>query len=307
MYLKDVLVPALLSGAVLFPCQSLHAEVAFQGSGTHAIIQDTGVANRLAVGQVLLSLTQEVPAAACHLHHGVNVTDAEALLQDGIAQVDELTQALVDGDIFWGIETPEERRKTLAEIADLQTEWFPVQDAARRVLEDPSDAEASSALFAAPARLQSLTEALLVTLDGQYSTSAEISSRDVLLIQLAGRMTTLNQQMALQACQLWSGSNANASGADLQQNIAAYQNTLDALSHGLAQLDIQPPKTPGIADKLDEIRDVWYPNQVLLRLVAADEEISDQQRFDLYYDIIDQRVLLLDLVYLYQDHSKIAY
>jgi hypothetical protein len=68
-----------------------------------------------------------------------------------------------------------------------------------------------------------------------------------------------------------------------------------------------PPRTPGIADKLAEIGGIWQQNRPLLALVAVGEEISDQQRHDLYYQLVDERVVLLDLVYLYQDHAKVTY
>ena len=120
---------ALATAAIIgLPASGLYAQ--------QSIIQDTGVANRLVVGEVLRSLSQEIPAAACHLHNGINVSDATENLTYGLDQVDELLDALTVGDIFWGIEGPEERRKTLAQLEYLRAEWAPLQAAGRALLEN---------------------------------------------------------------------------------------------------------------------------------------------------------------------------
>ncbi len=308
MRISSLLGTVLLTGASIFPLGSLNAESSFDAvTAGREIIQDTGVANRLTVGEVLRSLSQEVPAAACHLQNAVNVDDATDLLAAGIDQTDELLDALLHGDIFWGILFPEARRKTVAEIEALRADWAPVREAGRRLLEDPSRAQDAALVSGAADALMDKTYALLTTLDAQYSSSAEILSRDVMFIQISGRMTALNQRMAHVACQLWSGGMNREFAADLKRSMQDYQGSLGALRDGLPAMGILPPQTPGIADKLAEIGNLWDQNRPLLALVAADEEISEQQRFELYYHLIDERVLLLDLVYLYQDHSKVAH
>lgn len=298
----------LLTGAFVFPFGGLTAGTSFDTvTDGQEIIQDTGIANRLAVGEVLRSLTQEIPAAACHLHNEINVDDATDLLSAGIEQTTELLDALLHGDIFWGIPFAEERRKTIALIEQLRADWVPIQDAGRRLLDAPANEHDAALVSGAADALLDRTYTLLTTLDAQYSSSAEILSRDVMFIQISGRMTALNQGMARKACQLWSGEMDTEIAADLTQSMQDYEGSLKALSDGLPAMGILPPQTPGIADKLAEIGGVWAQNRPLLASVAAGEEISDQQRFDLYFQLIDERVVLLDLVYLYQDHSKVAH
>ncbi|WP_340425165.1 type IV pili methyl-accepting chemotaxis transducer N-terminal domain-containing protein [Yoonia sp. GPGPB17] len=289
----------------------LHAETPFgtttTAGDTPSIIQDTGVANRLAVAGVLRSLTQEIPAAACHLYQDVNAEDARDLLSTGVDQTTELLDALLNGDIFWGVIAPETRRKTITEIEQLRSDWAPIHAASRRLLSDPSQQQDANQIVAAAEDLFDTSYALLTTLDAQYSNSAEILSRDVMSINLAGRMTALNQGMALKACQLWSSDLDPVIAANLKQEMQDYEGSLKALSDGYAAMGILPPETPGLVNTLAEIGQIWDLNRQLLALVAAGEEISEQQRFDLYYNLIDERVLLLDLVYLYQDNSKVAY
>ncbi|KQI73799.1 hypothetical protein AN191_02780 [Loktanella sp. 5RATIMAR09] len=293
---------------MIMPVGGLYADSSIQPANSGpSIIQNTGVANRLTAAQVLLSLTQAVPAAACHLHNQVNVEDATELLAVGDAQVDEVLNALLDGDVFWGIETPETRRKTIAEIDQLRAAWVPAQQAARLLLETPADKDAALTLTQASDDLRERTYQLATMLDAEYSSSAEIQARDIMLIHLAGRLVTLNQQMALQACLLWSEGMDQTIADELKQAIQSYNGTLGALSSGMPQMSILPPQTPGIAAKLEEIGSIWARNQPVLNLVAVDEEITDQQRFDLYYNLIDEKVVLLDLLYLYQDTSKVAF
>jgi len=271
----------------------------------NSIIHDTGVANRLVVGEILRVLSQEIPAAACHLHHRVNVDDAADNLTYGVDQVDELLTALTDGDIFWGITTPETRRKTIAEIESLRAQWHPVQEAAQRLMTDPADAGALDLAMGMSHGLLDTTDRLLATLDGQYSGSAEIQRRDVMFIQVSGRMAALNQRIALQSCIL-AGQGYDAEiAADLTQSAEIYKNSLWALQNGMDALGILPPQTPGIADKMAEIADIWVTNEPVIARLAATETLSATERHDLYFNLIDERVLVLDLLYLYQDHAKV--
>lgn len=78
-------------------------------------------------------------------------------------------------------------------------------------------------------------------LDAQYSSAAEIQARDIMFIQRAGRLVTLNQQMALQSCLLWSEEMDQTIADELKQTIQAYSGTLSAPSNGLPQMSTLLP------------------------------------------------------------------
>jgi len=287
------------------PMAHVTAQTAAPSTMQTDIIQDTGVANRLTVGEVLRSLTQEIPAAVCHLQNQIDVDDAAGILAAGLDQVDELTGALLTGDIFWGIEATETRRKTIAEIEALQAEWAPIQAAGMRVLDDPSDQQAARIVYGAADILMDKTYRLLTTLDAQYSGSAEIQMRDVVLIQVAGRMAALHQRAALDACLLWSNGEDAEIAQDLATTMSHYENSLRALLDGLPAMGILPPRTPGIADKLAEVESYWARNKAVLETAVTGQAATVDVREVLYNHIIDEHVSLLDVIYLYQDHSKI--
>jgi hypothetical protein len=270
-----------------------------------SIIQDTGVANRLVAGELLRVLTQEIPAAACHLHHDINAADATANLSDGVAQVGELLAALRNGDIFWGITTAETRRKTIAEIEGLGAAWQPVLAASEALLSDSGDADAMRQAVGMAEILLDQTDRLLATLEGQYSSSAEILRRDVMSIQIAGRMAALNQHMALQACRLVTTGPDSEIAADLAQTALHYENSLRALIFGMEALGIQPPQTVGIAETLAAVEGIWKVNQPDIARVTSGTGLAAEDSELLYYHLTDERVLILDLLYLYQDHSKV--
>ena len=296
----------------LFPFGGLNAQTqlpAFsdwiiQANATD-IIKDTGVANRLAVGEVLRTMTQEIPAAVCHLRNQIDPEDAADLLAVGVEQVDELLDALLLGDVFWGIEQAETRRKTIAEIEALRADWAPIQNASRRVLADYTDQDAAELVFGAADLLMDRTYRLLTMLDAEYSTSAEIQKRDVMFIQISGRMAALQQRSVLDACLLASRGMDPEMVENLTLTMGQYQNSLQALTDGLPAMGILPPQTPGIAAKLEEIRSYWHRNRPVLDMIVAGQDTSDQMRYDLYNRMIDEHVSILDLVYLYQDHSKV--
>lgn len=289
----------------LAPMNPAVAEAERVAQGAGSIIQDTGVANRLVAGELLRAHTQEIPAAACHLNQQINVADATENLTYGMAEIDALLTALLQGDIFWGITTPETRRKTIAEIEGLRAAWEPVQDAAKRLLADPSDADAAAYVIGMADPLMDQTARLVATLDGQYSGSAEILRRDVMFIQISGRMAALNQDMALTTCMLTAGGGDAELGAALAQSATLYHNSLDALRNGMDAMGILPPQTPGIAAKLDEIAAQWRDNRTVIAQVSQGSILRADESHDLYFNLIDERVLVLDLLYLYQDHSKV--
>jgi len=269
------------------------------------IIQDTGVANRLVAGEVLRALSFEVPAAACHLHANVGSDDARNSIVADLELANALLNALTQGDVFEGIIGAETRRKTLLQLQELQSAWTGLGNAVQGLLDEPADRTGFEMTRDTAGGLPDLAAQLLTTLDAQYSGSAEILRRDVMFIQVAGRMAALNQQIALEACQLWSGPFDAARAAQLKLTMDQYRNSQLALSAGLPSLNLPPPQAPGIVDKLAEIQSYMADGDPLLQLVAVGEEIDLAQRERLYADLVEAQIAILDLLYLYQDHSKV--
>ena len=269
---------------------------------------DTGAANRIVAGDMLRSLSQEIPAAVCHLHNNVDVEEAAHLLEHSIEAFDIAADALLHGNEALGIIGAEARRKTIVELEELIAAWEPVHDAALQVLHEPADIDAVRVVYASADVMYEKTYHLLANLEGEYSNPSEVLAADVMLLEIVGRMAATNQRLAYDACMVWSHSSDDAHyAAELLESMSIYENSLTALTVGMPALGIAPPPTEEIAQKLHEIGDHWSDVHDMLLHVTTGEEIPDQERFDIYHELAVKLHAIEELEVLYQNYSKRIY
>ena len=270
-------------------------------------VKDAGAANRIVGGDILRALSQEIPAAVCHLHNNVDVEEAAELLEHSIVLFDTVADALLHGNVELGIIGPEERRKTVVELEQLIADWEPVHDAALAVLENPSDAENAAIVYDASEGMYDKTYHLLANLEGEYSNPSEILATDVMLLEVVGRMAAMNQRLAFDACMVWSHAGDGHHNEDLMQTMSIYENSLTALTVGMPALGIAPPPTEEIANKLAHIGDHWSDVHNLLVRIAEGEDVTTEERGYLYHELAVKLHSVEELELLYQNYAKRIY
>ncbi|MCK0095798.1 type IV pili methyl-accepting chemotaxis transducer N-terminal domain-containing protein [Yoonia sp. F2084L] len=271
------------------------------------LLHDSGAANRIVAGDLLRTLSQEIPAAACHLHNDIDVEEAEELLVTNVTIFDVVLDALLNGNPEIGIEGAETSRRTAVEIEHMIADWEPIHDAALKVLDNHDDAVALNVIYDAADIMFEKTYHLLSVIETEYSNPTEILQEDVMLLEISGRMAAMNQRLAYEACRVWSHDGDSEMIADLQKSMGIYEGSLMALTNGMPSLGIVPPPTQEIAAKLAEIGDHWEDVHMQLEHVATGDEISEEERFALYHGLVEKLHRIEELEVLYQDHSKRIY
>jgi hypothetical protein len=270
-------------------------------------VEDTGSANRIIAGDFLRTLSQEIPAAVCHIHNGIDVAEATELLTGSIAHFDAVTQALLNGNDAMGIVGGETRRRTVGELEALSDAWKPVHDAALNVLADAADADATAIVYGSADYMLEKTYHLLSELEGEYANPVELLHSDMMLLEVSGRMAAMTQRMAYEACRVWSHEGSDELIADLGKTIGIYEASMNALSNGMPELGIMPPPTPEIAASLEVVADGWTTIRGYLDTVVSGEEVSVAIREDLYHQLAVKLHKVEEIEVLYQTFSKRVY
>lgn len=282
----------------------LHAEQAIYAELSVKFLEDTGTANRIVAGDLLRTLSQEIPAAACHLHNGVAIEEATDLLTTSIAKFDSVTLALLNGNEAIGIIGGETRRKTIVELEMLIAEWQTVRDAATTLLANPTDTDAAEIVYDSSKAMYEKTYHLSTELEAEYANPAEILQSDVMLLEISGRMASMTQRMAYEACRIWSGGTTDYFVKDLTETMDVFFASKVALRSGLPALGIQPAPTPEIAAGLDDITADWKVLSGYLNQVIAGEDVSVELREDLYHELAVKLYKVEAVEVLYQNYTK---
>lgn len=270
-------------------------------------VEDTGAANRIIAGDLLRTLSQEIPAAVCHLHNNVDVAEATELLTKSVTSFDTVTLALLNGDEAMGIVGGETRRKTIVELEALIATWEPKRDAALAVLADPTNAAAAEVVYASADEMLDKTYHLLSELEGEYANPVELLQSDMMLLEVSGRMAAMTQRMAYEACRVWSGDGSADVQAKLDESVSIFEASMGALSNGMPSLGIAAPPTPEIASILEDVSEDWGILSGYLDQVRSDTDVSLEVREDLYHRLAVKLHKVEELEELYQNYSKRVY
>ena len=271
------------------------------------IIEDTGTSNRIIAAAMMRTLSQEIPAAVCHLHNGVDTEDALAELRYSVAKFDAVSDALLNGNEEMGIIGGEQRRTTAAEIEILRSYWSPIYDATMAIIADPGDRENVTFVYDIASEFFTKTDHLLAEIKQSHSNPAELLQSDLMLIDISARVSMMTQAMAYEACRVWSDGATPELVDALVSTKATYAASMDALTNGLPALGIQPPPTPQIAESLAAAGADWPVILDYLNRVVAGDATTDEERSDLYQRLVAKVHKLEEIEYMYSAYSKRVY
>lgn len=270
-------------------------------------VDDTGAAIRIEAGDALRTISQEVPAAACHLHNGVATELSAKLLLEGVQNFDVMADALLHGNAQYGIVGGEERAKTIRLIEEIQVAWAPLKAASEQILADPSDESALEVLYANASDMLDQTYYLLSELEGQYANPVELLYSDALLLEVAGRQSMLSQRLSFLGCLVWSGA-ADETYIDLLNTAAGqFKFGMAAMQNGAPELGIQPPPTPEIAAKLEYMSSDFDVIAGHLVTIMETGNLAADNADELYAILAEKMYTMNDVAHLYALHSKRVY
>ena len=281
------------------------AQTAPEGGATlvpAGFVKDTGSAERIAVADALRRITQEIPAAVCHVQNGVERPLAAEMAQHGLDQFNLLTTALLEGDDKRGIIGAEEDRRTRQAIADLEAAWTPWRAAVEKALADPADSAAATLVYTSAAALYDQTVEVLDDIKSTHIMPSQILFADAMMIDVAGTQAILAQKMSWLACLHWSGASDEAEA--LAAARAQYEFGFRALLNGEPALGITPPPTEEIANALSAAIPLFEANLAAIDQLLAGEAVGPEEAAALYRRLSEKMLAAEEIATLYAQHAK---
>lgn len=270
-------------------------------------VEDTGSANRVVAGDVLRTVSQEIPSAVCHLHNNVASGTSAELLMEGVGKFDLMLDALINGNEDLSIIGGEERRKTKTMLEDLQSAWGPFREAALKVHNDPSDKVALTIVYDNASAMLDQTYALLTEIEAQYANPVEFMQSDVMLLEVAGRQAMMTQRMSYLACRQWSGAATDNYVEELRTTADRFDFAMNAMRNGMPEVGIKPPPTDEIASLLDEAASDWSIITGHLDVISTSDDPGDDVTTDLYELLAVKMHKMEEVAQLYTEFAKRDY
>ncbi len=268
--------------------------------------ESIGAAERIESGEYLRTYSQEVAAAACFYHNGIDTVRSVELLQEARAGFYLHLDALENGNADLGIIGHEERRKTIAKLDEIKTTWMKVDDAIAQLLADHSNKKAVAHIKDTDARLLRMTDLLVTSLQAEYANPVELLQVDVLMLEVAGRQSLMTQKIAKYACKLASGRDTETIRENLADAMSIYEVSLNALLNGMPEVGLRPAPTKEIASALQAVQEDWSVTRPVVQSVIDGTYDTNALKF-LFQHMADEMHKLEEITHLYVDFSKHQY
>lgn len=261
-------------------------------------------ADRILLAGQLRTFTQQVAAASCAVTSGVDVEEAHDVLEKAMADFDRYLSALRDGDEELHILGPEENPRIVADLAHVEEEWLTVHPSVEAVIADGSDVDASHFIDDHNLKLLELTTILSADIAGHYADPFEVSARDSLLIEIAGRQLMLTQKMAKDSCEIWSDYHSEEAKVDLAETMDVFENSLRALRFGLDAVGVVAAPNDVIREDLDILLARWEIVKVNQQTLLDGGELNLEQKTEIFHDLLLELEDLNHLVHDYKEYAE---
>lgn len=265
---------------------------------------ESDAADRIILAGRLRTLTQQVAAAACAYTSGVAVEESHEVLATATAQFDAIIVALRDGDEALHILAPETDGRILRDIQFLEEEWKLVHAAIDSVLGNQNDTEGAHFIDDHNMRLLELTEKLTADVTNRHSRDNDMAAADALMVEIASRQLMLSQQMAKNACEIWTDYHSGDARTALGASVQSFDVALNALHDGLAAAGLPAAPTPEIAADLRILLDRWAILKPNLDTLVSGGDLEMEQKVEIFHDLQLELVDLRHLVDDYRDYAE---
>jgi len=261
---------------------------------------ESDAADRIRLADHLTMLTQRVAAASCALTSDVAIEESHDDLENAADQIAIILDALRNGNQDLHILGPETNRRLLHDLDALTAEWGETRDAVASVLADGHNVEQAHVIDDHNLTLLELSMRLLSDIEGEYTNPYEITQADAMLLNIAGRQRMLTQKMAKDACEIWTEYHADEGRADLTVTMGMFENSLLALRNGMPAAGIMAAPTPEIEADLEDLLGRWAVLKGNLDALLAGEDLSYDQKYEIFHDFNVELDALEHLVHDYK-------
>ncbi len=300
--------PALIVASALC-CGAAHAQNLSPSNATTDVnfeVESDG-ADRIVLAGKLRTLTQQVAAASCAVTSGIDVQEAHDVLVQATADFDRYIVALRDGDEELHILGPEENGRIKRDLDHVLEEWSAIHGAIDSVIADDNDVEGAHIIDDHNLKLLELTTILSSDISGRYSHPFEMTAQDAMMIEIAGRQLMLTQRMAKDSCEVWTGYHSEEAKADLAATMQIFETSLNALRYGMPDAGLQAAPNDVIRTDLDILLERWDVIKVNQQTLVDGGELNEEQKTEIFHDLLLELHDLEHLLHDYKDHSERAH
>ncbi|MEM1266112.1 MAG: type IV pili methyl-accepting chemotaxis transducer N-terminal domain-containing protein [Pseudomonadota bacterium] len=247
---------------------------------------------RLSLAGKLRLETEVVSRLACEAATGADRQSAAADLRAAERRVRTFLSALKDGDLALGLREPEQKRRVLEKIIDVENIWRDVRSAVDGLLGGGEDPAALEAVLAAGTQSEAAVQDLLAVLAGSYSSGETFSFQASLALNVLLRQKVILAEIATLQCLIRSGRPTVASAGQLAlvTQVETFENSLKVLIEGQPAIGIMPPPNDQVQDRLLSVADIWQTEKRALNTSAS---FGDTAQGDLLRELENAVVLYL--------------
>jgi hypothetical protein len=266
--------------------------------------KEADTARRIDLSGKLRMLSQRVVSDACFVQTGIANGDIIPTLRATISEVGTIAHALEYGDTKLGIFGAEERRRTLAVIAQFNEIWAPMQINALSIAQGEGTSDDISALNTQSAELLEVSHMLVSTVAAQYFNPTQMRLADAMLIDIAERQQFLAQEIAKNACLASSSIATETMTEALWSARMAFNSSMGALSSGMPSLGIQAPPTTKIDASLNAVRSAWLEMRQPIDAQLSGDTLDQSQLEAVFYGANDMTNQMSGVIALYAKASR---
>lgn len=296
-----ILTKIAAAASFIMAAQIVQAEELIRANASFAVY--TGNAERIESADRLRTYSQEVAAAACFYHNGIDPDLSYVLLQEARTGFDMHLSALMYGNAGLGIIGGEERRKTIVRLEEIEAYWGGMAQSVDALMVSAEDKVAVNVIKDQNLQLLEMTSILVSEVEGQYSDPADLMQLDVLTLEIAGRQAMMTQKIAKNACKLWSGRDTVEIRENLEKAINIYEISLNALLNGMPEAGLMAAPNDEIAGVLGELIADWAEIRPVVDGIVTGAT-TEEDLSNLFQHMADEMHKLEDLTHQYVAYSK---
>ncbi|KIT16868.1 type IV pili methyl-accepting chemotaxis transducer N-terminal domain-containing protein [Jannaschia aquimarina] len=211
---------------------------------------------RTNMSNTLVMLAEQASAASCKIKTGLNAEDAREELESVRNDFRLILDGLENGSPALGIPSGETSGRILRRIQAVEDIWAEVDGAIDAMASGDPDAT-STAIRLSQVPLHEATYLLASDILNHYSDPHEMTQRDALSLNFAGRQRMLGYKMTRSLCGMYGGMADVGSPEELDEFAELFDVTLAALQTGMPAAGLQPPPSDLAAEMLAQAGAEW--------------------------------------------------
>lgn len=264
-----------------------------------SFIEDDGAAEHMVYAAKLRLLSQRIPAAACFEHFGIEKDLNADLLRTSTKYFDRILDGLEHGDTELGLMKAERDPSILKDIWEIHRIWDPIHGLIEKIAAGDSTDDEIIGLSDTGATLVEFTSKLSSDIMAEYADPTVLLQSDALSLEIAGRLPMMAQRMAKDMCMAIGGLKVDEVMAEMAETRVHFENTVQALRHGLPAMGLKATKTPDVLIALDEAIADWAKIAPTFDRLTAGETVTKDEETEVYHamNALTDRLDRIELMY----------